>query len=55
MKTLGQANIITPEQLRTLRHSLPQSWLAIVGILKGKKKVDALRYQKNIRKEWNKR
>ncbi len=55
MKTIEQAKIITPEQLRTVRYPLPQSWINAAGILKGKKKVNALRYQKAIRKEWDKR
>lgn len=34
---------------------LPKSWLKAAGLLKGKKKLDPLAYQKKIRKEWERR
>jgi len=52
IKTLNEAKVITPLQLKTLRYPLPQSWIKVAGILKGKKKVNALSYQKQIRKGW---
>jgi hypothetical protein len=52
---LKQARVITPQELAVLRYPVPQSWLDVAGILKGKKKVNALAYQKQIRKEWDKR
>ncbi len=53
--TLKQARIITPQELETMRYPVPQSWLNVAGILKGKKKVSALAYQKQIRKTWETR
>ena len=53
--TLKQARIITPQDLETMRYPVPQSWLDVAGILKGKNKVNALAYQKQIRKGWGKR
>ena len=53
--TLKQARIITPQDLQTMRYPVPQSWLDVAGILNGKKKVNALAYQKQIRKGWRKR
>ena len=52
---LKQARSITPQELETMRQPVPQSWLNVAGILTGKKKVSALAYQKQIRKEWDKR
>jgi len=49
-----QAKILSPEKLATLRQSLPRSWLEVAGILK-KRGVHPLRYQRRIRKEWEKR
>ena len=48
------AKILTPEKLDTLRRPLPRGWLEVAGILK-KKKIDPLRYQRKIRREWEKR
>lgn len=53
--TLKQARVITPQQLQTLRFPIPQSWLNVVGILKGNKKINALANRKQINKEWDKR
>ena len=50
-----RAKILSPEKLATLRQSLPRGWLEVAGILKGKRQVNPLRYQKQIRKEWDKR
>ena len=49
-----QAKILSPEKLEKLRYSLPQSWIEAAGILK-RKKIDPLRYQRQIRKEWDER
>jgi len=54
-KTLEKARIITPQGLKTLRNPVPRSWLKAAGILKGKKKINALAYQKQIRKTWETR
>ena len=37
-----------------LRYPLPESWTNAIGLLKGKR-IDPLRYQKQIRKGWEKR
>jgi len=55
MVNTQQAKIISPEKLPKLQQPLPKSWLEAAGILKGRKKIDPLRYQKQIRKEWDKR
>lgn len=55
MTNTQQAKILTPEKLYTLRYPLPQSWTNVIGILKGRKRIDPLKYQKQIRKEWEKR
>ena len=54
-KVRARARMITPQILKTLRHPVPQSWLDVAGILKGKKLVNGLAYQKQIRKEWDAR
>jgi len=50
-----EATILTPEQAKHLRYPLPKSWTVAAGILKGKRHVDALKHQKQIRKEWDQR
>ena len=50
-----QAKIITPQELGTMRYPVPQSWIKVAGILRGKKKVGALAYQRQIRKTWETR
>jgi len=54
-KTLDKARLITPQQLTAARNPVPRSWLKVAGILKGKKKINALAYQKQIRKTWETR
>jgi len=49
-----QAKIITPEKIQELRYPLPKSWTEAIGILK-KKAVHPLRYQRQTRKDWEKR
>lgn len=49
-----QTKILSPEKITTLRIPLPQSWLRAAGILK-KRKINPLDYQRQIRKEWEKR
>ena len=46
---------MTPEEVQHVRYPLPKSWVAATGILKGKRHVDALKHQKQIRKEWEQR
>jgi len=50
MSKVQGAKIVTPKQLQTLEYPLPKSWVEAAGLLK--KKVGGLRYQKKIRKEW---
>jgi len=54
MTNYQRAKILSPEKLTTLKKPLPQSWLKVVGILR-KKGVNPLRYQRQIRKEWEER
>lgn len=49
-----QAQIIALDQIGTLRTKLPASWTNAIGILKGKK-IDPVKYQRSIRKEWDQR
>jgi len=49
-----KANVITPEDLKNLRYPLSESWTNAIGILKDKN-IDPLKYQKHIRKGWEKR
>ncbi|MDP1689536.1 MAG: hypothetical protein Q8L47_05445 [bacterium] len=49
--TIQRSKVITPKELRAIQHPLPEGWLSVAGILK-RKKIDPLRYQKIIRKEW---
>ena len=55
MANTQQAKIITPKELEKLRRPLPRIWVVAAGILKGRKRIDALRYQRQIRKEWDRR
>ena len=52
--TLKQATILTPQELEDYRYPIPESMIQAAGLLKGKK-INALSYQKNIRKGWEKR
>lgn len=52
--TLKQARIITPKELEHYRYPIPDSMIQAVGLLKGKK-INALKFQKNIRQEWERR
>ena len=54
MANTTQAKILTPEKLEKLHQPLPRSWIEAAGILK-RKKIDALRYQRQKRKEWDRR
>lgn len=53
-RTKSQATIITLDELDTIKKKLPASWTNAIGILKGKK-IDPLKYQRAIRKEWAQR
>lgn len=55
MKTQTKAKVITLKELARLRYPLPESWKRAAGMLKGRKGVDALKYQKEVRDEWEKR
>lgn len=54
VKKVKGARIITLEELPMLRYPLPASWKNAIGILKGKN-IDPVRYQREIRKEWDRR
>jgi len=54
MKCNQHTKIITKKEKKELKTPMPSIWNKVIGILKGKK-VDPIRYQKQIRKEWNKR
>ncbi|MDP3956446.1 MAG: hypothetical protein Q8P97_00435 [bacterium] len=53
--TLSQLQVTGAQEVSRLRYPLPSSWTAAAGILKGKKRTSALQYQKQMRKEWEKR
>ena len=55
MANTQQTKIITPSELEKLRRPLPRSWIDAAGILKGRKRIAPLRYQRQIRKEWDRR
>ena len=55
MDTRQQAQIITPEELETLRYVLPQAWISAAGMLKGRGGPDPVKWQRKIRSEWDKR
>jgi hypothetical protein len=50
----NQATILTPKEATERKTPLPASWKKAAGLLKNKK-VDAMKYQKQIRKEWDER
>ena len=52
--TLKQATILTPQELEDYRYPIPDSMIQAAGLLKGKK-IDGLKYQKEIRAGWEKR
>lgn len=41
---------ISPKAKKNIQ--IPNSWQNVAGILKGKKRVEALKYQQTVRKEW---
>ena len=45
------AKILSIDQLDKLRYPLPRSLIRAAGLLKHKK-IDPVKYQKKIRKEW---
>ncbi len=49
-----KAKILTPQELENYRHPIPKSMIAAAGLLKDKK-IDALKYQKEIRAGWGRR
>jgi len=50
-----KAKILIPKILEKYSYPLPKSWVRAAGILKAKKPVNPLKYQKQIRQEWNER
>lgn len=55
MQQLQRAKVIKPRELATLRYPLPESWKKAAGLLKGRKLIDPVEYQRTIRKEWESR
>ncbi len=55
MVSVPQAKILTRQGLLKPRYNLPRSLVEAVGMLKGKKRVNPLRYQRQLRREWEKR
>jgi hypothetical protein len=49
-----QATIIDVKEILKYRKTLPKSWIKAVGLLKHKK-INPLKYQRQIRAEWEKR
>ena len=54
MKNTNQATILTPKEVDEYKTPLPASWKKAAGLLKHRK-IDAVKYQKQIRKEWDER
>jgi len=54
MKNNDQATILTPKEATEYKTPLPASWKKAAGLLK-RRKIDGLKYQKQIRKEWGER
>ena len=52
---MKNAKILTKEDLKRYKQPLPQSWKKAAGLLKGKKVVDPVAYQRGVRAEWEKR
>ncbi|MFA6106114.1 MAG: hypothetical protein WC745_00350 [Patescibacteria group bacterium] len=50
----NHCEICAPTKKAKPAGELPESWIKAAGILKGKK-IDALKFQKKIRKEWETR
>ena len=45
------ATITSIDELDKLRYPLPKSWIRTAGIWKNKK-IDPIKYQKQVRREW---
>lgn len=54
MATLEKSASQTKLNIATSKQALSKAWIKAAGILKGKK-INPLHYQKQIRKEWEKR
>ena len=52
IKTLAKAKKITAEKLVAILREVRDPWQEVKGIL-GHKRISGTRYQKAIRKEWN--
>ena len=54
--TKTKARVLTAEDVKNIRYPIPESWKKAAGMLKRRKHlVDPLKYQRSIRKEWEKR
>ena len=53
-KMQQKVKIIKAGDVKNLRYPLPESWKRVAGILKGKK-INALKYQRQVRAGWEKR
>ena len=54
MANITQAKIITLEEIGSVRQPLSRGLLEAAGLLKNKK-INAVKYQKDIRREWENR
>jgi len=54
MANITQAKVITPEEIDIRRQPIPRGLLEAAGLLKNKK-INAVKYQRTIRREWESR
>lgn len=55
MVIIQQTKTISVKNIRNIQYPAPYGWRTAAGILKGKKYINPVKYQKEIRREWNKR
>ena len=55
MTTITKARILTVDDVANHRIPLPEDWIKAAGVLKRKKGLHPLRYQRQIRREWDRR
>lgn len=54
MAIAQKTKIISIKEAKSVHYMAPLSWRDAAGIIKDKR-IDALKYQKEIRREWSKR
>ncbi len=54
MKRTKKAKVVKAENWNEVKKELPKIWKKVAGMLK-KRKIDALSYQRKLRKEWEDR